>query len=471
MLAPSRLASALVIALALTGCYDGNEAPALRSFSPSTVVSGQSVEAEILGTHLSLSPSIALDRTSKITSKPELRVFLNEVLVPDAILVDDNTIQLTIPRSLPAIDDYRLKVYLGETQHMELPAVLDVVNATVSPDTGEPVDAGPHVLETPFSTGGLTNPNGLPDSSIAADAGAAKNTEAPNCDGPELSLIPSTCSDGLDNNCDDLKDAEQLSCSPLDEPVLIAAIVGAGINDEPSFTDDLLELYFQSTRSGILQIYVSTRSDAEQPWAAAQLVNIPNLQGTPRLPRISPDGLSLYLSLASDSAATLYVSQRLLRTSDWQTPVALPRLNGNAEESEPSISTDGLEMVLSVVQNANGDLALSTRDSLASPWSPMTLLGGVNSAGAMERSGQLHANGKLLFFKSNRPGVGLEDLYVASRQRRGQPFSNPILLSVNTVSDEESIWVSPDLSYAVISSNRSGSIQLYEVALNGLSLN
>lgn len=92
---------------------------------------------------------------------------------------------------------------------------------------------------------------------------------------------------------------------------------------------------------------------------------------------------------------------------------------------------------------------------------------GINLATNMERIGHLPANDRLLFFKSDCPSVGLEYLYVGSYEGRGQPFSAPVLPSVNSATDEESIWVSPDLNYVVMSS---GSLELYEIPLSGLTL-
>src|SRR5262252_585029 len=52
-------------------------------------------------------------------------------------------------------------------------------------------------------------------------------------------------------------------------PVLVAALSDtASIDEDPTFTGDLLELYFMSTRAGDRDIWTSTRASADDPWGA-----------------------------------------------------------------------------------------------------------------------------------------------------------------------------------------------------------
>jgi hypothetical protein len=280
-------------------------------------------------------------------------------------------------------------------------------------------------------------------------------------------LLPGSCGDGIDNDCDLLPDAADPDCRPLVGPTPLAATASSFVDDEASFTDDLLELYFSSDRNGIsFATYVSRRTTPGSPWEAPVLVDA--LSGIPRAysPRISPDGLTIFFSRGASGNDDLYQARRSSRDALWDVPIAVAGVNTPEDEAEPSVSVDGLEMVISTRRGSNAELLLSTRASVDVAWGTPVAVSGVNTP-YLEWSPQLHASGRLLFFKSDRPGLGGEDLYVATRDSRDGPFRDAQLLPFNSTANDETIWVSPDLSYAILSSNRDGAIQLYEVSLGG----
>src|ERR1044071_9520783 len=56
--------------------------------------------------------------------------------------------------------------------------------------------------------------------------------------------------------------------------VLVAALSDtSAIDEDPTFTADLLELYFMSTRSGARDIWTSRRAAAADPWQAPTRVD------------------------------------------------------------------------------------------------------------------------------------------------------------------------------------------------------
>ena len=88
-------------------------------------------------------------------------------------------------------------------------------------------------------------------------------------------------------------------------------------DDDPSLTDDLLEIYFDSNRPGGLgndDLWMSRRASVTSPWETP--VNLPTLSSsvTDEMPHISGDGLTIY-----------WASDRPGRRSSPGWPPASPR--------------------------------------------------------------------------------------------------------------------------------------------------
>jgi outer membrane protein OmpA-like peptidoglycan-associated protein len=95
-------------------------------------------------------------------------------------------------------------------------------------------------------------------------------------------------------------------------------------------------------------------------------------------------------------------------------PVTTP-----TNESTTSLSRDGNTLLIYKDEN-NGDIYATTRKSSTEPWSVPEPLQGINSTYA-EPSSSLSTDGSTLYFSSNRPGgLGGLDIYVATKDSRGQ---------------------------------------------------
>ncbi len=119
--------------------------------------------------------------------------------------------------------------------------------------------------------------------------------------------------------------------------------------DSPSLSADGLSLYFQSDRSGgqgYFDLYVATRPSLDAPWGPPENVGVPiNTNNDETTPFLSPDGLSLYFSVAirtwssTSYVSNMYVSHRKTVSSPWETPrlfapVQMPGLEYNLTFSE-----------------------------------------------------------------------------------------------------------------------------------------
>ena len=129
-----------------------------------------------------------------------------------------------------------------------------------------------------------------------------------------------------------------------------------------------------------------------------------------------------FLFFSSSSAVVpgdIYVSQKL---SGWNFggSTAVSGLNSAANDIQPNVRKDGLEVVFSS-NRAGGlgaqDIWVATRDAFGAPWSaPVNLGGGVNTAAAESRP-SLSKNARQLLFGRTPGPEGIGDIYVSTRSK------------------------------------------------------
>ena len=200
------------------------------------------------------------------------------------------------------------------------------------------------------------------------------------------------------------------------------------------------------TVCGILAVVWSCGQVARADFTYGVPTKVPNVNtdsAEESQPQISRDGLELYfLSDRADtngeSSHNLWVSKRSTMKGPWSAPIKLPApVNTAGPETSPSLSADGLELYFSdgIMSNASADLWVSTRASKDDPWGqPVKLAAPVNSANG-EDCPCISADGLSLYFLSNRPGVssnpGNTDVFVATRPSKIDPWGEPVNLGPN----------------------------------------
>jgi hypothetical protein len=448
----------LACAAALLGCEPASFEPQLTSLDPDHVEVGRSVTALIHGRHFYFSARLDLDDGAPVRLGPQPLAFIGGTPLSEARLLDDSTLQVVIPSTLGEASGYEVRVDFGVGRVATLPNAFDVRSRAVFGDAGGGGSSG-------GGSGGSGSGGAL---DATPDAGGPGNADSgsTDCAGFESVFVPGSCEDGIDNDCDASVDDEDPGCRMAGPPVPLGATASSGYDAEPSFTSDLLELYFLSDRTGNFDIYVCRRSTPADAWGSPEPVDELNTLQPESTCRVSPNGLTLYFSRELTGNIEVRASRRSSRSDPWGPPELLSEINTSEEESEPSESLDGLELAISAERQGNGEILLSRRAARTEPWGPLAAVDGVNGA-FVDRSPQLHDSGRLMFFKSDRPtGPGGDDLYVARRASRDEAFGAVELLStVSSPSREESIWVSADLTYAIFGSERDGRLQLYEVTL------
>jgi len=202
---------------------------------------------------------------------------------------------------------------------------------------------------------------------------------------------------------------------PWGAPVNLGATVNSPVGQTtPNISPDGLSLYFASSRDrggAAADLYVTTRATLSDAWGPAVNLGptVNSSAGGQGGPSISADGLSLYF--ASDrpggyGMVDLWVTTRATLSDPWGPPANLGRtVNSNAFEAHPSISADGLALFFEGGSGYPDDIWVTRRAAVSDPWGPPVHLGpGVNLSAADDATPNISADGRTLYFCSNRPG-------------------------------------------------------------------
>jgi WD40-like Beta Propeller Repeat len=115
------------------------------------------------------------------------------------------------------------------------------------------------------------------------------------------------------------------------------------------------------------------------------------------------------------------------RFTDWSTPTNLgPAVNSAFAEAQPAVSKDGLSLYFASDRPGFGgqDLWVSQRSSVDQPWGPAVNLGPTLNTAAVDQSPALSRDGHLLFFATDRPGgLGGLDIWVSRRDHTHDDFA------------------------------------------------
>ena len=246
------------------------------------------------------------------------------------------------------------------------------------------------------------------------------------------------------------------------QPVVALSDVDS-IDEDPTFTADLLELYFMSNRNGTKDIWTSTRASATDPWGSPHLVTELSSSGIDYSPGISLDGLDIWFATDRDmTRGRIWKSSRAARGDAWAAPTPVVELASGSIDFAPVVDANETTMLFTSNRPGSGgyDIYWTTRATTSDAWGSAQLVPGVNSA-SDEYDPFTAQSGLVIFFTSMRSGQG--DIYWSARRSIGEPFQPPTpLADINSGSYDSDSSLSPDLRYMMFSSTRSGNAEIYE---------
>jgi tetratricopeptide (TPR) repeat protein len=148
--------------------------------------------------------------------------------------------------------------------------------------------------------------------------------------------------------------------------------------------------------------------------------------------------------------------------STWSEPTGITSVNTNGNDAAIAISPDGQTMFTFSSNNDLGDLYVSTLNG--TDWSkPERLNKNVNSE-AWEGSCSMTADGRYLFFASERKGgLGGRDIYVSEKVNGDWGPAENLGPKINTAFDEDAPFIHPDGITLFFSSKGHTSIGGYDI--------
>ena len=236
-------------------------------------------------------------------------------------------------------------------------------------------------------------------------------------------------------------------------PVNLGPVVNSFDSDfDPYISKDGLSLYFAAGRNrqpnfGLRDIWVSHRESVDEPWGPPQNLGATiNTAAHESKPTLSVDGHRLYFASNRPGGLggfDLYVSRRRDKRDDfgWESPVNLgsPINSAVSEESALTFYEDEAtgSLVIYFASNRPGLGGLDIYRSALLPdgtFGPATLVEELSSPFA-DQDPSIRRDGLEIYLASNRPGTyGALDLWVSTRATTADPWSAPLNLGpvINT---------------------------------------
>lgn len=265
--------------------------------------------------------------------------------------------------------------------------------------------------------------------------------------------------------------------------------------ENPTLTDDLLEIYFTSNEDseGNGDVWFAERSRRGDPFGTPAPVTAVNSTSYETSSGISSDGLSLWFGsnrAGGVGGIDIWVAERPDRRAAWSAPVNLADVNTSADEIPRPPGQHGLVMPMASTKNtpvSQGDRVyqsyFSKRSRSDSPFqAPVDIPGLVPGPPIVD--GCLSDDGLTLFFSASADAFGAgsagaqdaaspldggtvkADIFVAFRSSVDQPFAFTQALSdLDTDADERDPWISPDGSVFYFTSDRDGTTGIYSAVV------
>lgn len=257
-----------------------------------------------------------------------------------------------------------------------------------------------------------------------------------------------------------------------DEPLPTFADAGRRvrfINDEqedeanPTFTEDLLEIYFSSSRAGGPggeDVWYATRLTRAEAFGPPRLIPSINSELDETSPAISADGLTLYVASdrpdgTSERNMNIWRTTRASTQSAWGPLIYVDGLNSEWDDVPRPLGLGGLAMPLASRRGGDAyQTYLGRRRDVGAEFDTVEPLDELWSSGSSTVDAFMTNDGMMVFF-TREPAEGQGELYMAWRTSLQEDFGEAVALPfVNTSSDERDPWVSADGQRLFFASNR-----------------
>lgn len=218
----------------------------------------------------------------------------------------------------------------------------------------------------------------------------------------------------------------------------------------PVLTVDGKYLIYTSWHAGSEDFYYSQRNE-DGSWSKGQPLVGVNTALNEGAHTVAADGRQIIFTACGrrDALGSCDLYQSYQQGDRWTTAVNLGAvINSTAWDSQPSLSADGRQLFFASERSGGKggrDLWVAHLES-SSRWARVENLGDSINTPGNEQAPFIHPDGQTLYFMSDgHPGMGRSDLFISRRNKQGQ-WSRPVNLGypINTPNNEGGLFI--DLS-------------------------
>ena len=220
---------------------------------------------------------------------------------------------------------------------------------------------------------------------------------------------------------------------------------------QPWLSPDEKTIYYTRMNNGLGDILVAQRTNGDAFGTPAAVTAVNEAATDDGSPTLSADGLEMILCSDRPNRGQyhLWRTTRLLTTDAFATPQLMTSVNDmTAFDCFPTLRNDGLELIFTSNRTGSmgsGDLFHAAGSMGA--FGTATALASLNTQ-SDEVNPVLTQDGLTIFFASNRPdstAKGAYDIWTAHRPALDQPFGVPTAVTeVNSADNDYPGWISAD---------------------------
>lgn len=145
-------------------------------------------------------------------------------------------------------------------------------------------------------------------------------------------------------------------------------------------------------------------------------------------PCLTRDMLEIFFDSGRIGGNRLYTSRRASVTAPWSAPVRVTELDSGTAEEHPQISGSGLTLYFTSARGGSPDVWVTTRATRDAVWTTPVVLDVLNSP-EVEEMGGMDALETVLVLASRRGGMMTDDLFESRRPSGTGPWSDPTSIS------------------------------------------
>ena len=183
------------------------------------------------------------------------------------------------------------------------------------------------------------------------------------------------------------------------------------------------------------------------PFQPQKLDSTVNTDADEYLPSLTADGSALIFTRVVDRQEDFYLS-RPTDNGGWGKALPIDRVNTELNEGAQTVSADGRVLIFTACNRPGcvGRCDLYITEYLDGKWTEVENMGEPVNSRAWESQPSLSADGKALYFASERSGgKGGKDLWVSYRQAdRSWGIPQNLGDTINTAQDEQGPFIHPD---------------------------